>query len=252
MVKHQLFIGAALLAGVAIGYFVRPSDEAPPAAERVKETRPSKPKREPDPSIAALKARIADLEKRLSAVPVAEETSPREAEPTPDEGRPPRRFSLEELKKNDPARYVQVTNGIATMRRRHREGQQAKLDFLGSLDVSGMGSNAKRTHERFQDLIVTRDAIEEALGAEGLSDEERHEIFGRLRENGEEMRKLAAEERRNLLQEVAKTMGLEGEAATDFSETIREVVNATESFGFGPRGFGGPRGGRGGRPGRDR
>jgi len=252
MVKHQLFIGAALLAGVAIGYFVRPSEEAPTAAESVKEAQPSKPKKESDPSIAALKSRIADLEKRLSAVQVAEETSPREAAPAPDSGRPPPRFSLEELKKNDPARYVQVTNGIATMRRRHREGQQAKLDFLGSIDVSGMGSKARRTHERFQDLIVTRDAIEESLGAEGLSDEERREIFGKLHENGEEMRKLAAEERRNLLKEVAKTMGLEGEAATDFSETIREVVNATEAFGFGPRGFGGPRGGRGGRSGRDR
>lgn len=247
MVKHQLLIGAALLAGVAIGYFVRPSDKASPAAEPAKEARQSKPKVETDPSVAALKSRIAELEKRLSAVPVAEDAPPREAAPAQDAGRPPQRFSLEDLKKNDPARYAQVTNRMASWRRHYREGQQAKLDFLGAVDVSGMGAGARKTHERFQDLIVSRDEIEEALGTEGLSDEERREIFNKLRENGDEMRRLAAEERRNLLQEVAKTMGLHGEAASDFSETIREVVNATEVFGFG-----GPRGGRGGPPGRGR
>ena len=67
MIKHQLFIAVALLAGVAIGYFVK---DAPVAAEEPAkaEEQAKKPvsDRGEEASVKALRHRIAELEKLLA------------------------------------------------------------------------------------------------------------------------------------------------------------------------------------------
>lgn len=67
MIKHQLFIGAALVAGVAIGYFAAPQKSS--ANVETEETYVAKSAIADSgeaASIAALRARIAELEAKLA------------------------------------------------------------------------------------------------------------------------------------------------------------------------------------------
>ena len=66
MIKHQMFIAAALLVGVAIGYFVK--DEPIPAEEpKVEEkTKKSVVDKGEEASVKALRRRIAELERALA------------------------------------------------------------------------------------------------------------------------------------------------------------------------------------------
>ena len=81
----------------------------------------------------------------------------------------------------------------------------------------------------------------------GTTDEERRAVFDEMREKEHELQRLGLAERNNLLFEMARSMGLEGEAVNDAARMVSEIISATESRGFGrpPRG-GGPRH-RGGR-----
>ena len=66
MIKHQMFIAAALLAGVAIGYFVK--DEPIAAEEPTVEVVPKKAVADKgdEASVKALRRRIVELEKLLA------------------------------------------------------------------------------------------------------------------------------------------------------------------------------------------
>ena len=68
-----------------------------------------------------------------------------------------------------------------------------------------------------------------------LSDEERAELFGEMRENGRAMRRLNQAERDNLLAQTAEAVGLSGDDATELTETIKDIFEATEDS-FGMRG----------------
>lgn len=140
---------------------------------------------------------------------------------------------LENLKKNDPARYVQMTNRFASWRRQRQERNAAKMEFLSSIDVSHMSGKAQKTHSDLQDAIARREEIEQELHTEGLSDERRHELMEELRRSHGELRRLNAEERNNLLDETARNLGFNEDEATELTATIREVIEATEEPGFG-------------------
>ena len=66
MIKHQMFIAAALLAGVAIGYFVK--DEPIPVEEPTAEEIAKKPVADKgdEASVKALRRRSVELEKLLA------------------------------------------------------------------------------------------------------------------------------------------------------------------------------------------
>lgn len=255
MVKHQLFIGAALVVGAAIGFFARPvgNDSAPAEPS---DTKPAAAKPIADNGRAAteasLRARIADLEARLARAEAAADEKPEAEKVAESAPRPPMgprgdfRAYMEEIKKNDPARYAQMTNRFAQMRRHQLARQQSKLDFLSSLDVSGMGSEAQKTHNDLQDAIVKLEELRERMHQEDISDEDRRSVFEEIREAEHDLRRLGALERNNLLVEMAKSMGLEGDAANDAARMVTEIITATESSGFGRPPHGGrmPRGGK--------
>ena len=160
---------------------------------------------------------------------------------------PPRgnwRERMEEMKKNDPERYTQMTNCFAQWRRSRAEQARDKIDFLSSIDTSRMSAGAKKTHNALQDLIAKREGIEQQLQSPDLSDEERGKLMGELHSTHHELMRLNGEERRNLIDEAARNMGFEGEDAKEVSATIREVIEATDSGWGGHHGGhrGGPRG----------
>ena len=255
MIKHQMFIAAALLAGVAIGYFVK--DEPIPAEEPKVEAKAKKPVADKgdEATVKALRHRIAELERLLAEKEGKSEIAISNAVAEAAKMRPPEpprgnwRERMEEMKKNDPERYTQMTNRFAQWRRSRAEQARDKIDFLSSIDTSHMSAGAKKTHNALQNLIAKREDIEQQLQSPDLSDEERGKLMGELHSTHGELMRLNGEERRNLFEETARNLGFSGEDAKEVSATIQEVIRATDS-GWGGHHGGGPRGGRRGPGGR--
>ena len=248
MIRQQLFIGCALIAGVAIGYFVREGgepqkkDDVPPAVRKER----AKPISDGGDAatIRSLRRRVAELERRLA------ETTPGEASTTnavavaqqparPGGGRGGFNDWLERLKNSDPARYAQETNRIANWRRMRAERARSTLDFLAAVDTSGMSAAARKTHADLQEAVARREELEDSLRREDLSPEQRQQLFREMREVHRDLMRLNGEERANLISETAKALGFEGEDAKEVSATIQEVINATGG-GFGVHHRGAP------------
>ena len=248
MIKHQMFIAAALLAGVAIGYFVK--DEPIPAEEPKTEEVAKKQVADKGEaaSVKALRHRIAELEKALAEKDGKSEIAISNAVAEAVKARPPAppqqnwRERMEEMKKNDPARYTQMTNRFANWRRSRAEQARNKIDFLSSIDTSHMSAGARKTHDALQELIARREGIEQQLQSPDLTDEERGKLMGELHSTHHELMRLNGEERNNLFEETARNLGFEGEDAKEISATIQEVIRATDV------GWGGHHGGHRGPP----
>lgn len=237
-----MFIAAALFVGVAIGYFAK-SDA--PASAPAEPRRPAKTviaDKGSDAAVAALRARVAELEERLRAA-TAEISSARTAEvaavaqparPRPQESW---RDRMERMKKDDPARYAQMTNRFAQFRRRRLEHAQSRIDFLSSVDTSRMSASARKTHEALQDLIEKREELEQQMhNTPDLSDEERRKLWDEMRRTDREMHVLNRQARDNLLEQAAGDLGFEGDDAKTIRETINGIIEATEGMGWGNRG----------------
>ena len=246
MIKHQMFIAAALLAGVAIGYFVK--DEPIPAEEPKTEKVEKKAVADKgeEASVKALRRRIAELEKLIAKKDGESEIAISNAVAEAAKTRPPEpprmnwRERMEEMKKNDPERYTQMTNRFAQWRRSRAEQARDKIDFLSSIDTSHMSAGAKKTHNALQSLIAKREDIEQQLQSPDLSDEERGKLMGELHSTHGELMRLNGEERRNLFEETARNLGFSGEDAKEVSATIQEVIRVTDG-GWGGH-HGRPRG----------
>ena len=249
MIKHQMFIAAALLAGVAIGYFVKDEPipaEAPKVEEKAKKSVADKGE---EASVKALRHRITELEKLLAEKDGKSEIAISNAVAEAVKARPPApppqnwRERMEEMKKNDPERYTQMTNRFANWRRSRAEQARNKIDFLSSIDTSHMSAGAKKTHNALQELIARREGIEQQLQSPDLTDEKRGKLMGELHSTHHELMRLNGEERNNLFEETARNLGFDGEDAKEISATIQEVIHATDA-GWGGH-HGGPRGPRG-------
>ena len=250
MIKTQMFIAAALFAGVAIGYFaggrgnvVEPAGKAP--VETAK--RPVADVGDAA-SLKALRHRVAELEKLLAEKGEKSEIAISNAVAEAVKNRPPEpprgnwRERMEEMKKNDHERYTQMTNRFAQWRRSQSERARDKMDFLSSVDTSHMSAKAKATHTALQEMIARREELEQQLHQPDLTDDERGKLMRELWSSHHEFQRLNGEERRNLIDEAARNMGFEGEDAKEVSATIREVIEATDSGWGGGRHHGGRRG----------
>lgn len=255
VVKYQLFIAAALLTGVLIGFFAKDESVpggAPTATNAVRQATAAIADKGTEASLKALRKRVAELEAALAekAMQVEAATSNAVAAARPPE--PPRgnlRERMEAMRKSDPERYAQMTNRFAQWRRSRAEQARTRLEFLSSIDTLRMGAEARKTHEALQDLIARREDLEEQMHDQDLSDEERGKLMHELRSMHGELQRLNGEERQNLIAETARNLGFEGDDVKEITATIREVIEATDG-GFGFRHHGGGRGGS--RPGEGR
>jgi len=246
MLKTQFFIAAALIAGVAIGYFVKPSEAMAVSEDASYVAKKSVGDKGEASSVKALRKRIAELEKLLVengtksevAISNAVAEAVKNAPPTGRPGGNPREW-LENIRKTEPARYVQMTNRFAQWRARRAEQARTKMDFLSSIDTSRMSAGAKKTHDALQELIARREEIEEQLHQEGLSDADRDKLMKEMWSTHHEMQRLNGEERKNLIEETARNLGFSGEDAQEVSATIQDVIQATDG-GWGGRHHHGP------------
>lgn len=242
-------VGLLVLGGLG-GYLLAPRAEGPVAEKPRSADVPKKTidDKGESASLKALRARIRDLEARLAAKD-GEIVAATNALAADRPLEPPRhenfRERLERLKTDDPARYAQITNNMAQWRRRRAEQQEARMEFLTSVDTSRMSSAAKGVHASLQRYATEREEIERQLQNENLTDDERHELFERMHEANRQVMALNGVERQNLIEETAKNLGFEGDDVKDIAATMQEIIRATDN-GFGPHGGHG-RHGRGGR-----
>ena len=251
------------LIGAAAGYCAgsRPKTGADAKTEDRTEARARPRDNGERASARALRARIAELERRISEL-TAGDASAEAVEETPvrEQARGDRpgwrpdagfRENIERMKREDPERYAQTTNWLARMRGERLDRAQSKMDFLSSIDTSGMSERAREVHGRLQDMIERREELEAQMADETLADDERWALFGEMRETDRAIRRLNREERDNLIAETVRAAGIEGDMAGMVSDTLRDIIEATgNDWPGGPggrraRGFDGPRPARG-------
>ena len=255
VLKYQLFIAVALLVGVAIGYFVKDEPVAASEPAKVEETvKKSVADKGDEATVKALRHRIAELEKALAEKEERSETAVASAEPPtrpPDRPQLNWRERMEEMKKNEPERYNEMTNRMAQWRRDQSARNKDRIDFLSSIDMSLMSAGAKKTHQKLQALVTKREEIEDTLHreGEGMDDNLRDELMRELHQTHREMHQLNEEERKNLLEATARSLGFEERDAKEITATIQDVIEATDNGWGGGRRRGGPRGGGPGGPG---
>lgn len=232
---YQLALGAALLAGVAIGYCIK--TDVP--AEVQTEKKPVAAKPIDDVGVLRERRIVTETVVVTNVITITNGVD----RPRQDPG-----SWLENLKKTDPQRYVQMTNRFATFRRNRRERAESKLGFLATIDTSAMTADQKANHERLQQLIADRDELEERLHNPDLTPEERQQLFQEMGRTGHDLWRTGRAERDTLIGETARDLGLEGEAAADFAATINDIIQVTEDRPMFPHGgrHGGPHGGPGG------
>lgn len=201
----------------------------------------------------ALRRRIRQLEAELAAArnPSAQTNDPRKAEihvmPQQADFRPPSpREMMENLKKNDPQRYEKFQRHFREMRKRQLARTKGRLEFLNSVDTSGMTEAERTNHDQLQELLAQRENLPDFSE---MSEEEARTAMQQRHELDRAIRAASEAERKTLLDQTARALGLEGDDAAVLTETVREIVQATESnrgFPPGPPPDGAPAGAPGG------
>ena len=144
------------------------------------------------------------------------------------------REEMERLKRDDPAEYASRTNRMAQWRQGHLRRTASQLDWLASIDSSGMTAKQRDVHERYQELVVQREELMEKLSPNSdATDEEREQALQELRKVGGQLWSLANSERDTLLSETVKAVGISGNDAKEVVETIKSIYQNTSMFGFG-------------------
>ncbi len=241
--KTYFPVAIALLVGAALGYCLAPASPAPSVEHNMDEDAKVVPTQvEGDAaSTRALRARVRELEKMLARRGVeAEKTNVDETERATRRGRRfDPRAEMERLKKEDPARFAQMTNRMAQFRRRRLEHAQYKMDILDSVDTSKMSAEARQIHEALQNAIEEREALEEKMrNFMDMSDEDRRQVMEKMHEVNGRIRELNGTERDNLIAQTVESLGLDGDDAMDVVETVKAIYEATTDHGrgFGPGG----------------
>lgn len=233
-----LVAGASLLAGIAIGWTVKPV----PAESNAAEVQDSGLKK---------KKRIADSPARVKNVTtvvtnVVQSTVTNTVEVAGNHSRGPGDFmaDLERMKTENPERYASMTNRMAQFRNRMTQRTENKLDTLASIDTRGWSKSQIATHEKYQDLIAKRAELMEIIRHDsGATKEERDAAFGELRKLGRELHETSVKERNTLLDKTFQELGYSSSDAKEIRETIKTIYSTTEEWG-GHRGRGGRHGRR--------
>lgn len=246
----------SFMVGTAIGFCFSPAAKAPELQPERKAEEPRNARTADDASgersaNRALRARIRELEEMLAKQGVEVEKMKDEESARRERPRFDPRAEMERIKKEDPERYTQMTNGMAQFRRQRLERAQTKMDFLSSIDTSRMSPGMLKVHTDLQDMIEKREAAEEKMrGFMDMTEDERHAAFQEMREIDDKIRELNRAERDNLLVQTTEALGFQGEDAAEIIDTVKSIYEATDSGWGGPGGPGGRgrMGGRGRRP----
>ena len=200
--------------------------------QKAKEPKPEKqPVHEAD--LNRLRARIKQLERQLAEQDAAASEEPVEQLATNRvEGSrrfgPPTFAELEDMRKNDPERYVQTTNRIAQFRAGWQERLQNQFDILERADTAHMTEKQRKVHEDYKKLLVRIDELREQLNPlADVPEEQRRAAVQEMREAWHQLHELQLIERDTLLTQTVNSLGYKGEDAKIVVDGIKAVYEAT-------------------------
>lgn len=178
--------------------------------------------------IDALKAENERLKSSIEEPHPLAETQPNIEEPMPTHRPQTWREHMDELKEKDPDRYEMEVqrrqNFINTMDQLRAE----RIGFLDSIDTSLLSSEAQETHSRFTSAIARQGELQrEIIALMDAGEEPPEELRIQMHDTFREINQTRDAERAALLDAIATSMGLEGDAVGDFSALVNEVFNAT-------------------------
>lgn len=134
-----------------------------------------------------------------------------------------------ELKKHLPdEQFAQATNALQQMRMKLANRAKSRMDFLRSLDVSGLSEADKKNHEKFMDMMAKREAIVAKM--KGVFPD-----ANSLREMVEldmKMRPVAKQARSALVRGVASELGYSGDDAEVIRDTLDGIIDCTSPGGI--------------------
>ena len=220
----------ALAAGVALGWFVKPSQTAKPESGQQETSK--------------RKARIAESKNRVKMVTTVVTNTVHDivtntVEVVNDRPRGPEgwRAEMERLKVADPAEYAARTNRMAQFRNRMLQRATSRLETLAAIDTTGWSKRQIATHEKYQDLIARREELIEILRPDsGASETQRQEAMAEMRKIGGELHRTGQEERNILLNQTLKTLGYDNSAAAEIKQAIQTIYSTTQEWGGPPGG----------------
>ena len=257
----------AFLAGALIGYVAHPGAETRNIAATPDSVRGNARAHvatgHSEADLNRLRERIRRLEHQLAeaaksaaradeaakaAIDAAAASNRVEREDAPFRHGPPSaaqmRERMERIRKDDPQRYAQMTNGMARWRAHRQERLRNQFDLLANADTAHMTRKQKATHDKYQELLARQEELRELMNPnrENVTDEQRDAAFKEMRELSHRIRQLQSEERDTLLAQTANALGLAGEDAAEVVSAIKAVYEATGNDDRGGRPHGPPPG----------
>lgn len=194
---------------------------------------------------AALRKKVAELEKALAERRVERAQTPETPKEEPSREERPRRQSwderMEQMRKEKPEEYAEMQKRRDEFRQTMEQKAAERVDFLAAVDTKNMSDAQRENHEKLLATVARINEIMAQMGqprAEGDNRDVRHEMGEAMATLGE----LYTEERRYLFEETAKAVGHSGAEASAFVEHVQTIIDNTTMMPFGGRG------GRGGRP----
>ena len=228
---------ASLLAGVVIGWTVKPASPEHGAA-KVQDSE-SKKKTHVSNSPARIKT-VAAVVKNTAPDDVTDVTRTENIRHHRDSGNFMNDF--ERMKTEAPERYAAITNRMAQFRNRMAQRTENKLNTLASIDTHGWSRSQIETHEKYQDLIAKHSELMEIVRHDSeATEEERSNALDELRRLGRELHETGAKERNILLDKAFQELGYSGADAKEIRETVKTIYSTTEEWG-GHHRHGGRRG----------
>lgn len=245
---------AAFAAGTTLGLVLRaPADgRSAPVQDRPGPLVPPAvlPAADDTSTVRALRAKVGDLETRLSRLAKAAKvladinakaTVAPKTNALPDAAKPPwgGKFLtasewLARLKATDPARYIRETNEYARMWHAHRDEVDGRIDFFNSIDTSKFSDEEKATHARLLELAETNRDLEDRMEECGADKDEMEKLRREKWDNMTKMRELCQQERDTLLRETAEAAGCPDTESQTVIDTIKTVYQATDPYNLPP------------------
>lgn len=192
---------------------------------------------ETDGELAALRARISELEGTLferetsirslqAQIATASAPAPEPA-PVQQEAPTPARDWVENLRENDPDRYEAIMQRRAEARERLQGALEDKSEFLFARDRPWVGADSQQTYEEMAQIIEDTWVLAESIDAEDLSRDERREMRRDLMQNLSRLGPMLETERDREFHSLAVAFGYNEQEAWEFVEYLNQVNDLT-------------------------
>lgn len=244
---------AAFAAGIALGLVLRAPVDGRPATARGLPGLPTLPAvvlpaSDDTSTVRALRAKVGDLETRLSrlakAAKVLADINAKTAVAAKTNAAAAQlpwgsRFItvaewLARLKATDPARYIRETNEYARMWKEHRDELDGRIDFFKSIDTSKFSDEEKATHARLLELAEANRDLEDRMEECGADKDAMEKLRQEKWDHMAKMRELCQQERDTLLRETAEAAGCPDTESQTVIDTIKTVYQSTDPYNLPP------------------